>query len=242
MELLKDFKSTDEILILRGTNETDTIKKIREIFINSQDISKEDILQRNEESAVSICCEEVGDTLISNIFKVLTPNGKLIITKVEDKEQTKLYLITKGFMNVQILEECITASKPNFKSGSSAQIKLPKKPAVWKLDDDLEDDVETIDPDDLLDEDDMQKPDPTSLRVCATTGKRKACKDCSCGLAEELASKDVTTKDTPKSSCGSCYLGDAFRCATCPYLGMPAFKPGEKIQLVGDQLHADVQL
>ena len=49
------------------------------------------------------------------------------------------------------------------------------------------------------------------MQVCGTTGKRKACKDCSCGLSEELAAgKEPTTKSFT-SSCGSCYLGDAFR-------------------------------
>ena len=41
------------------------------------------------------------------------------------------------------------------------------------------------------------------ISVCGTTGKRKACKDCTCGLAEELnEGKEVTKKD-PKSACGS---------------------------------------
>lgn len=42
--------------------------------------------------------------------------------------------------------------------------------------------------------------------VCGTTGKRKACKDCSCGLADELANENknnVPVAENAKSSCGS---------------------------------------
>ena len=42
--------------------------------------------------------------------------------------------------------------------------------------------------------------------VCGTTGKRKACKDCSCGLAEELEAEKNQGKvktENAKSSCGS---------------------------------------
>ena len=73
---------------------------------------------------------------------------------------------------------------------------------------------------------------------------KKACKDCTCGLAEAQANgatggaeKPALTRamvDNPKSACGSCGLGDAYRCAGCPYRGLPSFKDGEKITLPAD--------
>lgn len=148
-----------------------------------------------------------------------------------------------------------SASKPQHEVGASRLLSFAKPAAaapvvpapitngasVWTLEDMDDDTVELVDDQTLLAEEDLAKPDPASLRVCGTTGKKKACKDCSCGLREELsAGKEPTTKSAT-SSCGSCFLGDAFRCGSCPYLGMPAFKPGEKITLSDRQLNPDLR-
>ncbi|XBW36663.1 hypothetical protein QEN19_002237 [Hanseniaspora menglaensis] len=87
--------------------------------------------------------------------------------------------------------------------------------------------------------------------------RKKACADCTCGLKEleeqeleerkkanreriknilllskdDLTEVDFTIKGKQVGGCGSCALGDAFRCDGCPYLGLPAFKPGEAINL-----------
>lgn len=58
----------------------------------------------------------------------------------------------------------IICKKPSYEIGSQNKLNLQKKEiaSVWKLDDTVDDDI--IDPDNLLDEEDLQKPDPASLR------------------------------------------------------------------------------
>jgi len=194
--------------------------------------------------------EQCEESILSSIKSGLIQAGftecqqpKPVILALDDPDNEKLKSAVYSWQ----------ASKPKFEVGASRLLSFAKKPVVepaappptngqtniWTLDDLDDDTVELIDEDTLLDESDLLKPDPKSLRVCGTTGKRKACKDCSCGLREELDSgKEPTTKSF-SSSCGSCYLGDAFRCASCPYLGMPAFKPGQKVALSDRQLNAD---
>ncbi|XP_052651738.1 anamorsin isoform X3 [Harpia harpyja] len=159
-----------------------------------------------------------------------------------------------GYQGNDLLIVQIEGRKPNFEVGSSSQLKLsfakkpgpsgkpPVDPATAKLwtlsaNDMNDEEMDLLDSDELLDSEDLKKPDPSSLRApsCKEMGKKKACKNCTCGLAEELEQEKKSSQ--PKSACGNCYLGDAFRCASCPYLGMPAFKPGEKILLKENQLH-----
>lgn len=42
-----------------------------------------------------------------------------------------------------------------------------------------------------------------------------------------------------REAASQCGLGDAFRCAGCPYRGLPSFAPGQKIELPADFLTAD---
>lgn len=120
----------------------------------------------------------------------------------------------------------------------------------------------TIDPNSLLSEEDRKRP-INIPEACKPNGKRRrACKDCTCGLKQKIDAEDKAKREAADSalktmkldtddlaevdftvqgkvgSCGNCALGDAFRCDGCPYIGLPAFKPGEEVRL----LNNDIQL
>ncbi|CAK7234727.1 electron carrier [Sporothrix curviconia] len=117
---------------------------------------------------------------------------------------------------------------------------------------------ELVDEDSLLTAEERSRP-PQQPPACNIDGqkRRKPCKDCTCGLAERLEEEDRDRRSKADAnlsnvfkfnsndlneldftvqgktgSCNSCSLGDAFRCSTCPYIGLPAFKPGEEVKIL----------
>ncbi|KAL9611628.1 MAG: hypothetical protein Q9167_003743 [Letrouitia subvulpina] len=122
-----------------------------------------------------------------------------------------------------------------------------------------EDEDELIDEDTLLDDEDLKGPLIQPPECRPKTGKRRrACKDCTCGLAQRLEAEDAARRNAADQklaklkadeltevdftvkgkvgSCGNCALGDAFRCDGCPYIGLPAFKPGEEVRLMNNEV------
>lgn len=201
---------------------------------------------------------------LTELMKVLKPGGTLLVEEPQlQSERAKMAkdIVLSGFINSQ---ECsghadgviaVRAEKPRWETGVSFSLKktklgtqgsegvvnMVKLPAF-----DADDEYDLIDEDSLLTEEDLKKPDLPRADDCEVSKSgRKACKNCTCGRAEMESSGKLSLSmeefDTPaQSACGNCGLGDAFRCSTCPYKGMPPFKPGEKITLSGMLLTADV--
>lgn len=156
-----------------------------------------------------------------------------------------------------------TAKKPEWSPSAAVALPAAKKEAdsaavsAWHAAAEAGDDAEeeTIDEDALLAGDDDLKPkiklDAEGKAVAAAPcpPTKSACKDCSCGRAEREAANSGKAEaaprltremiENPQSNCGSCGLGDAFRCGGCPYRGLPPFQPGKKIELPADFLIAD---
>ncbi|WIA10712.1 hypothetical protein OEZ85_010887 [Tetradesmus obliquus] len=218
--------------------------------------------------ARAVCVASKADpVLLGAIAKLLRPGAKALLQLHGGSEaDASSAMLLSGFADCQASSSggvtTVSAHLPDFAVGSKDSIKLKPKPAAaaaadtssskkaWLLaGDDLgdEDGGELLDDDELLTEEDRQRPAAAAKQddcELGPGGARKACKNCSCGRAEAEAAgvKVELTKDmldNPQSACGNCSLGDAFRCAGCPYRGLPAFEPGKKIELPSDFLTAD---
>ena len=172
------------------------------------------------------------------------------------RKEVSKRLTLEGFEDVVVSEQTsvsgtsatkVSGRKPKWERGVTFSLggkktkkTLVSKASAWEEDDDDRD--EMIDEDALLTEKDKAKPNAEGEGVgCPPT--RKPCKDCTCGRKEEEEMKENATPassvvkmdlendpndETFKSACGNCALGDAFRCAGCPYLGQPAFKENDE--------------
>jgi len=217
--------------------------------------------------------------LLSQLYEGLSPLGTLHILHLTSSDSPNLSsnLILSGFhvLTDHLTDGTLIAQKPALSPGASVSLKakttssssiatprrsVAAKKAIWDL---APPRAETIDAESLLTDADRARPAACEPSKSGGPRRRKACKGCTCGLAEEeeaelrnglakvvlldgseggdaseiaLSEKDRLSraaKAAPKatSSCGSCFLGDAFRCASCPYMGLPAFNPGEKVEI-----------
>lgn len=91
-------------------------------------------------------------------------------------------------------------------------------------------------------------PRPVGQGKSDCSSQPKACANCTCGrkdLEDKVGAEEAKKKleqGTVRSSCNNCYLGDAFRCDGCPYRGLPAFKPGNKVELSSGETEGTGQL
>lgn len=204
---------------------------------------------------------DITSSVIGEVTRVLSAGGSVSFSSSQDALPTvRRTALFGGLLDVTVVTDSntVTAKKAGFAVGSGATLSGAStsntttatssstttngtsSKNVWTLG--SLNDMEDGDGDDgdvpLVDEDALLARDPiaqgTRVYDCGVgaDGARKACKDCTCGLADEEQTKAAAAAgEKPKSGCGNCSLGDAFRCASCPSLGMPAWQEGDKVKL-----------
>uniref|UniRef100_A0A2K5PP87 Anamorsin n=1 Tax=Cebus imitator TaxID=2715852 RepID=A0A2K5PP87_CEBIM len=248
VEALKDL--VDKLQVLTGNEGCVSVENINQLFdtilsglvTGSTTLHSAEILPGG-----CLFLKEPVEAAVDNNSKVKTASklcSALTLSGLVDVKEVQQEPLSPEEVHDSLLFVQITVGSPSQLKHSITKKSSPSvKPAVdcaAKLRtlsaNDMEDDsMDLTDSDELLDPEGLKKPDPACLQAaaCGEGKKRKACKNCPCGLAEELEREN----SQPKSACGNCSPGDAFHCASCPYLGVPAFKPGEKVLLSDGNLH-----
>ena len=234
----------------RGNSNNDNDNNTIIVYDDTSDIITS--MNNIDKSSIdSILCKDIvpSDDILEHFFRVLRPSCKLrLLCPSSSSSQSSLSVDLKiqGFIEITSNNNEIICSKPQWDIGASARIetKSALTSSVWKMNmnDLAEDDI--IDENELLN-DGIIITKRGDANGCGDSGpgipgKKRACANCSCGLAEEEANeissankeKTIDEKIAKSSSCGGCAKGDAFRCAGCPFLGKPAFEPGQEKKMI----------
>jgi hypothetical protein len=143
--------------------------------------------------------------------------------------------LMNGFTNFRSASSRFVMQKPAFKTGGTLLKKKQEQTAnPWA-------ELANAQPG-TINEDELMKDVETKLvevteKFCGVGDgikPGKPCDNCTCGLKEiyEASLNGGSAEGVQvESNCGKCYLGDAFRCAGCPFRGQPAFEPGDKVKL-----------
>ena len=194
-----------------------------------------------------------------HVYRVLRGHGKVVVVGIPSRDEgSELTSDMKmmGFDGILVAKEdtdqasrFLVAQKPDWGTSFSMAVKTAVNTNIntsvgvlggkkWSVGAGDLAEMDLVDEDDLLN--DGVKVDTDACAPPADGSKKRACKNCSCGLAEIEASEreEEQAKVDPlvrASGCGSCGKGDAFRCASCPFLGKPTFEAGqEKVVLAMD--------
>jgi hypothetical protein len=174
---------------------------------------------------------------LNNVDKVLTPEEiNKLATSLNDAAKFHIQLKSESLSNEEVKNFSTNLKFGGFlKVQNENNLKLSGMKKVWAKTKN-KNQWKNIVPEykgDLIVEDELVDPFDSYQKFskasdCIT--KPKPCKNCNCGRAEKQSQDNKEQIDPNfKSDCGKCYLGDAFRCAGCPYKGLPAFEPGQKI-------------
>ena len=181
---------------------------------NSSDLSQFDLSSGASLDSLTIPSSLLSEISLDQIYSKLNPGGRLEIQNVSSS--IKKSLIFSGFCKVSESAAFTEGFKPTNTSASALSSDWQKALEGQEL----------VDEDNLLAQDEEYKT-LASEEDCLT--RAKPCKNCTCGRADELKKLNQGQTLEMSSSCGRCNLGDAFRCAGCPFRGTPAFVPGQKV-------------
>ncbi len=172
--------------------------------------------KENVDHVVMYSPNVVSEEKCDEIFQALAKGGHLNVLTMTGQEETEMNLTFAGFIVKNHSNESdlhmIFATKPEWRNGECealppAPTTIADKTKLWeKIAGDYDGDGDLENEDDLLSMSDVK-----ATRDCGTGAgkKRRACKNCSCGLREELEAESKGLKPsgaqtTPqKSACGN---------------------------------------